>query len=73
MGLSPGQRRAEQEWWITDFIEDAIIDLRPDVDWTKRNVVKLVEKHKQEIIDKLKEVAGDIARTVKVRRKPNAK
>ena len=73
MGLSLEQRRSTQEWWITDFVEDAIIDLRSDVDWTKRNVVKLVEKHKQEIIDKLKEVAGDIAKTVKVRKKPNAK
>ncbi len=47
--------------------------LRPDIDWAKKNVSKLVEKHKQKIIDKLNEVAGDIAHTVKVRKKPTAK
>lgn len=73
MGLSIGQRRSEQEWWIKDFIEDEVMKLRPDIDWTKHNVVKLVEKHKSEIIDKLNEVAGDIAHTVKVRKKSTAK
>ena len=73
MGLSKEQRRSEQEWWIKDFIEDGVMKLRPDIDWTQTNVSKLVEKHKQEIIDKLNEVAGDIAHTVKVRKKPTAK
>ena len=73
MGLSNGQRRSEQEWWIKDFIEDEVMKLRPDIDWTQTNVSKLVEKYQPEIIDKLKEVAGDIAHTVKVRKKSSAK
>jgi len=61
MGLNKEQRKSEQHWWITDFVEDAIIEANPNVDWTKVNVVKMVEKHSDEIMKTLTDVAKKIA------------
>lgn len=59
MGLSKGQRRAEQLWWTRDLIDDLINEKCPGFS-QKHPTDDLIRQHEPEILAALGAIANKI-------------
>ena len=63
MGISAGQRRTEQLWWIRDFIEDLIVEKSPGFLKAHPNTEEFVKQYEPEILAVFRDIANKIIET----------
>lgn len=65
MGISTGQRRTEQLWWIRDFIEDLIVEKCPGFLGTHPDTDELIKQYEPEVLAVFSDIANKIIETSK--------
>jgi len=65
MGLSREQRRSEQLWWITDLVEDLIVEKSPGFLGHHKNTNDLIKQHEPEILAELNRIADKVIEAAK--------
>jgi len=65
MGISAGQRRTEQLWWIRDFIEDMIIEKSPGFLKAHPNTEEFIKQYEPEILAVFSDIANKIIESYK--------